>query len=70
MLCELRPKWYITPNSSGSHYVCVCTHHQNVKLLVDATKLTESYKELMEKLVFDQGRILNVCCIDATNVLE
>ena len=28
-----------------------CTHHQNVKLLVDATKLTESYKELMEKLV-------------------
>ena len=51
MFCKRRPKWCITTNSSGSHNVCVCTHHQNVKLLVDATMLTESYKELMEKLV-------------------
>ena len=51
MFCKLTPKWCITTNSSGSHNVCVCTHHQNVKLLVDATKLNESYKELMERLV-------------------
>ncbi len=33
---ELRPKWCVTVSSSGSHSVCVCTHHQNTKLMVDA----------------------------------
>ena len=32
--CELRPKWCVTVSSSGSHTVCVCTIHQNVKLLL------------------------------------
>ena len=33
--CELRPKWCVPVSSSGSHSVCVCTHHQNTKLMVD-----------------------------------
>ena len=33
--CELRTKWCVTVSSSGTHSVCVCTHHQNTKLLVD-----------------------------------
>ena len=28
---KLRPKWYSTVNSSGTHCVCVCTYHQNAK---------------------------------------
>ena len=31
--CEFRPKWCITVNSSGTHCVCVCTYHQNAKLM-------------------------------------
>ena len=34
--CSLRPKWCVTVSSSGTHSVCVCTIHQNTKLLVDA----------------------------------
>ena len=31
---ELRPKWYRTVGQSGSHNVCICTYHQNVKLML------------------------------------
>ena len=36
--CSLRPKWCIIVGSSGTHSVCVCTNHQNAKLLVSAIK--------------------------------
>ena len=32
---ELRLKWCRTVGQSGSH-VCVCTYHQNVKLILSA----------------------------------
>ena len=34
--CQLRPKWCVTVTSAGTHSVCVCTNHQNPKLMVDA----------------------------------
>lgn len=37
--CELRPKWCVTVGSSGTHNVCVCTVHQNVKLMTSALVL-------------------------------
>ena len=49
--CSLRPKWCITVGSSGAHSVCVCTIHKNVKLMVDAIKLSKSYKELIQLTV-------------------
>lgn len=33
---KLRPKYCILPLQSGTHSVCVCTIHQNMKLMVDA----------------------------------
>ena len=42
---ELRPKHCILAGASGTHAVCVCTIHQNVKLMlegVDTTIVTES----------------------------
>lgn len=30
---DLRPKWCVTVGGTGTHYVCVCEIHQNVKLL-------------------------------------
>lgn len=36
VFCKLRPKHVILPGTSGTHVVCVCTIHQNVKLMLDA----------------------------------
>ena len=33
---SLRPKWCIPVGPKGTHSVCVCTSHQNLKLLLDA----------------------------------
>ena len=32
----LRPKWCIPVGAAGTHIVCVCTYHQNVKLMLVA----------------------------------
>ena len=39
---ELRPKHCIFVGSSGTHSVCVCTIHQNVKLMLNGMKLHEA----------------------------
>lgn len=49
--CELRPKWCVSAGAPGTHSVCVCTVHQNVKLMIAATDIKESYQELMAKCV-------------------
>ena len=36
---ELRPQHCILAGSAGTHTVCVCTMHQNVKLMLDGAKL-------------------------------
>lgn len=49
--CELRPKWCVTVGAAGTHSVCVCTIHQNVKLMLEASPIKEDYKILIEKTV-------------------
>jgi len=51
--CELRPQWCITAGPAGTHSVCVCLLHQNVKLMLIASPLDNDYKLLMSKLVCD-----------------
>lgn len=53
MFCALRPKWCVLPGSSGTHSVCVCKYHQNVKLMIEGAKFNISYRDLMEFLVCD-----------------
>lgn len=36
---ELRPKHCVLAGGSGTHSVCVCTTHQNVKLMIEGAKL-------------------------------
>ena len=36
---ELRPKHCILAGASGTHSVCVCTIHQNVKLMINSGKI-------------------------------
>ena len=39
--CELRPNEYITVGSKGTHSVCVCTYHQNFKLMLASFPLKD-----------------------------
>ena len=38
---ELRPRHRILAGASGTHSVCVCTIHQNVKLMIRGVKLSD-----------------------------
>ena len=51
--CDLRPKWCVMVGASGTHSVCVCTIHQNVKLMLQGANIKDDYKMLMEKTVCD-----------------
>lgn len=58
---KLRPKNCVFAGASGTHIVCVCTIHQNVKMMLDAInikQLTEGservisgYKECLEEIM-------------------
>ena len=52
----LRPKWCVSAGSSQTHSVCVCTIHQNVKLLLDSAHFQESYRELIKILLCSDER--------------
>ncbi len=39
---ELRPKHCVLAGASGTHSVCVCTIHQNVKLMLKGLKINEA----------------------------
>ena len=53
--CALCPSHCITVGCRGTHSVCVCTIHQNVKLMLSAlptdNNITVTYHDLMEKMV-------------------
>ena len=49
--CNLRPKWCVTVGAAGTHSVCVCTYHQNVKLMLAAIEIPDNYKDLMKIIV-------------------
>ena len=49
--CSLCSKWCVLPGLLGTHSVCECTHHQNMKLIL--APLGVSHTELYEFLVCD-----------------
>ena len=52
--CELRPKWCITVGARGTYSVCVCTQHQNVKLMSACLGHKVTYHTLIQKLVCEE----------------
>ena len=71
----LQPKWCRTVGQSGSHNVCVCIYHQNVKLMLSAVNPTLRYQVLLEMCVCDVTRkdcMLNKCedCPGFENVVD
>ena len=55
----LHPKWCIPVDLSGSHNVCVCTHNQNVKLIIHAVNPSLDYKSILKLCVCD----INLNCM-------
>ena len=54
--CELRPKWCVTVGARGMHSVCVCTIHQNPKLMLAAIGgLKMDLHQVMELQARSQG---------------
>lgn len=53
--CALRPKECVTVGARGTHSVCVCTIHQNVKLMLasfpQSGNMKLSYHDLLQQLV-------------------
>ena len=54
--CTMRPKWCVTTGSPGTHTVCVCTHHQNAVLLVNAVDWPYTYEDFIKIVVCDNER--------------
>lgn len=54
--CMLRPKWCVLAGSAGTHSICVCSIHQNVVLLLHASRIEDSYNELIEKLICSRNK--------------
>ena len=49
---ELRPKHCILAGASGTHSVCVCTIHQNIKLMLHALKLLSPFTTYQDCLAW------------------
>ena len=58
---SLRPKWCTLVGPKGSHSVCACTIHQNLKLMLSAIGLEKSYHTLTEKII--SSRESKICMI-------
>lgn len=63
---KLRPKNCVLPGQSGTHSVCVCTIHQNVKMMVDAIDLKQLTEKKAEKLVDYKDCLAKINCIQPT----
>jgi hypothetical protein len=50
---SLRPEDCVTVGSKASHNVCVCTHHQNPKLMLAGLPTEVNYKSLLNESVCD-----------------
>ena len=48
---EARPKECVLAGVRGTHAVCVCTIHQNVKLMIDGGRIQRTYNELLSDIV-------------------
>ena len=66
--CALRPKFCHLAGAKMTHYVCVCSTHQNFVFLVDEMDWDLTYKDLIKKIVYNT-KATNASCISVNPVL-
>ena len=59
---ELRPKECVLVGASGTHSVCVCTTHQNMKLMFEASKIEQMTKNEKKHLMSPQDCLPQIQC--------
>ena len=64
--CDLKPKECVTVGAKGTHSVCVCTSHQNAKLMLSAFPVKAegekiAYHNLLDKLVYSTDQ--SICIL-------
>lgn len=65
--CKLRPENIILPGANGTHSVCVCTKHENIKMMLDAINVKDLTKN-WENPVKDYKDCLGmITCNNPTN---
>lgn len=64
---ELRPKHCVLAGSSGTHSVCVCTIHENTKLMLDAVNI-KSLTDGSENPIIDYKDCLRrITCVNSSD---
>ena len=65
---ELKPKYCILAGQNGTHTVCVCTTHQNIKLMTENTEVDaltddkfKTHKHCLANILCNHVSI--VCCL-------
>ena len=53
MFALLHPKWCIPVGAEGTHNVCICNYHQNLKLMMVAMDSSSIYRQIMKLCVCD-----------------
>jgi hypothetical protein len=59
---SLHPRNCIMAGTSGTHNVCVCTIHQNVKFMLEACKISNLIRSSEHHLSTDQHCLSNMIC--------
>ena len=59
---QLIPQNCILAGASGTHTVCVCVHHENVKLMLDAVDLKEPTRENLSPLKTYDDAMNRIMC--------
>lgn len=58
---ELRPKYCILPGATGTHSVCVCSIHQNVKLMIDGSSLSRLTSDNLQIVTYNDCLSKIIC---------
>uniref|UniRef100_A0A0L8GGA7 Uncharacterized protein n=1 Tax=Octopus bimaculoides TaxID=37653 RepID=A0A0L8GGA7_OCTBM len=64
---QIRPKECILADSAGTHNLCVCTIHQNVKLMISGMKLSDLSKDMKFHLIDYKQCLESITCSPTTN---
>lgn len=63
---QLRPRHCVLAGASGTHTVCVCVHHENMKLMLDGLNLREITKDSDFPMIDYHDALNKIVCTDAT----
>lgn len=63
---ELRPKQCILAGASGTHTVCICAIHQNVKLMLDGCKIQKISENMATHIKTYRDCLQQIICDDPT----